>query len=228
MSFKVDIKDIVTVAELLNGIFNKPRQINLPPPSAGPLPPSMQVPGDEQIKNPTKVEKANLLPPVSGKIEVVWMQLSRERFPEAYTTDNPFGFVPDGEKHEILAGTNALAFGSKVRFDTTWRDQNGDEIDRNEAKLLGLADKTRWVVKNVETGESSYLQGLGERFTNLKGKEEVKVEEGGNTGAGQGITNYSDTQGFGQVIQFFREGTFSIHMELPNGMSTAEVVIKVS
>lgn len=228
MSFKVDLKDIVTVAELLNGIFNRPRQINLPPPSAGPLPPSMQVPGDEQIKNPTKTEKPNVLPPVSSRIDVVWMQLSRERFPEAYTTDNPFGFVPDGEKRNILAGNGALNFGSKVRFDTTWKDQNGDEIDRNEVRTLGLADKTRWVVRNVDTGDVSFLQGLGERFVNLKGKEEVKVEEGGNTGAGQGITNYSDTQGFGQVIQFFKEGTFAVHMELPTGQQTSEVIIKVS
>lgn len=227
----VDPSDILTILTLyakykdkIDDLFSRqePAKPTTPKPSVVPFP----VPDEDDVPlNPTTPKKEV----ASGRLSVVWMQLNRDRFPEQYTPENPFGLLSQREVQAILSGQSALNFESAVRFDTKFVDDQGDEVSPEDVHRLGLAWKSKWTVRNVETGEESFLQGQGSTYTNAKGKQEAFVEEVGarETGVGQGTRNYTDTLGFGQRMDFYKEGTYEIFMEIA-GVQTNSLTFKVS
>lgn len=225
---QIDLNQLLAlILQLLSGLTQRPPSTPpvLPPPPKNPTP---DPDDDDKAPNPIP-PKEGTLPPASGKLEVVWMQLSKDRFPEQYTPQNPFGLLSHQQVRDILEGRSALNYESAVRFDCTFRDRTGNEIVPDEVRELNLAWRSKWVVRNVDTGETSYLVGQGTTYTNNKGKQEAKVQEDGaqQTGVGQGTRNYTDTLGFGQRMDFYREGRFEIYMEV-GGVRTNSLTFTVS
>ena len=223
---KVDLGDIPKILELylkykplVDELLKKQTKPSLPP-----APTPIDPPDDgDVIPNPVTPKKAV----VSGRLGVVWMQLSRARFPEFYTPQNQYGLLPRGQVEAILSGESALSFESAVRFDSTFFDADGKEILPEDVHRLGLAWRSRWTVKNGD--EESFLEGQGSTYVNAKGKQEafVKEEGAGETGVGQGTRNYTDTLGFGQRMDFYKEGEFEIFLEIA-GVRTNSLKFKVS
>ncbi len=194
------------VVQLIMRLLDKPKV--LPPPAAGPLPPGMQIPGDEDIKAPVgKPPSASERGvPVRAELKCLWMQAQRSRFPEMYTSGNPFGLFDDDFKRAVLAGTKNLPNGSKLRFDMKAFDAQGRELLPDDVERLGYAGRVRWEI--VCDGKLAWFEGDGRLIPDpgAAGQMVYGYSEGGDGFMGTGISNYSDTKGFCQVMKAFGEG----------------------
>lgn len=133
----------------------------------------------------------------SVKVGLARVQLSRQRFPEEYTDDNPFGLFRDLDGAK--SGSAAIPYGSKVWIDLTPYDQDGQEIKKEDAISLGLAYDTKHVVGGAS------ITGKGGTPGNPKPYETVDTDEVGN-----GITAWKSTNGFLHQVKVHEEGTYEV------------------
>lgn len=165
-------------------------------------------------------------PPVARTVATVHLgiaraQYSRERFPEKYTEDNPFGLYTDAECRAFERGENAINWGSKVWLDATAKDVDGHEFLRPDVMALGLAFNTE--------------HHLGDCFIRGRGADENGQPKPGyvtedTNAVGQGISAWLNSKGFMQQFQFFTSadgGAFAA-FALVNGVKSNEFTIRVS
>jgi hypothetical protein len=93
---------------------------------------------DDIIPNPKPVGRSV----VSVELKLGRAQYNKERFPEQYTEDNPFGLYSGADLRAIQDGSKNLNWGSKLWLDLTARDQNKAELLRPDILTLGLAFRT--------------------------------------------------------------------------------------
>lgn len=129
-------------------------------------------------------------PPVAGRtvatveLKIGRIQLNKERFPLAYTEDNPFGLMQPGP---VMAG-GKMPYASKFWLDITARDAAGHELLRPDILSMGLA-----FVTEHHCGET-FIKGHGADPSGsapLAGYETNDTDEIGN-----GITAWLSTLGF--------------------------------
>ncbi len=120
----------------------------------------------------------------SVELKIGRIQLSRERFPQAYTPENPFGLMQPGP---VVLGGN-MPYASKFWLDITARDAQGRELLRPDILSMGLAFATEH-----HCGET-FIKGHGADPSGsapLAGYETNDTDEIGN-----GITAWLSTLGF--------------------------------
>lgn len=161
---------------------------------------------------PAPKEKGRVVTSVSLKLGRV--QVSRARFPEVYTDDNPFGLVPPGP---IQSGAEAMNWGSKFWLDLTARDADGKEFLREAIVANGLAFKTEH-----HCGEA-YIIGGG-AFPD-GGQKDYKTND--TDEIGNGITAWLSSNGFLHQMKAHGEGEFECWGSV-GGVKSNRFTIKVS
>jgi len=171
---------------------------------------------DDHIPRPSagrKVAKATL--------HLVRSQYSRQRFPEEYNDNNPFGLVPQGELKQIEQGNGALNWENKFWLDLTAYDEQGREFVRADVMSLGLAYKTE-----IRCGDAFIIgHGAAANGEPIAGYETNDTDEIGN-----GITAWLTSKGFLHQMQCFASADGqSFHcFGSVNGVRSNEFDIKVS
>lgn len=129
------------------------------------------------------------------------VQFNRGRFPGTYTDENPFGL--DNRLSEIVAGLEAMCYGSKFWLDLTafYRGPSGqeEEVTRDLVLAHDLAFRTEHHA--VSDGQDSSIVGIG-------GGEAPKAGWRQTSGGivGQGITAWTSSLGFLHQLKAFGEG----------------------
>lgn len=189
----------------------KPVEPNKPTPAGG----DDDFP-DDHIPRPTagrKVAKVTL--------HLARAQYSRERFPQEYNANNPFGLVSQGELKEIERGNGALTWLSKFWLDLTAYDEQGHEFVRADVLTLGLAYKTE-----IRCGDA-FIIGRG---ADAEGQPVAGYETNDTDQIGNGITAWLSSKGFLHQMQCFAAAdgeTFHCSGSV-NGVRSNEFDIKVS
>lgn len=184
---------IKAIGGLLGRLFNhSPKPVPPSAPVVKPTPPASQPDPtfpDDHIPRPSTDVAQRKVTRVRIKLERV--QLSRERFPKAYTEDNPFGLVDPGQ---IAGGQNAMNWGSKFWVDLTAFDQDGHEFLRPDVLSYALAFNT--VIKVGDT----FIKGHGQASAGSD-QPAAGYETNDTNAVGQGITAWLSSLGFMQQFQ---------------------------
>jgi hypothetical protein len=195
------------VPNLIGGLFNRKPKEPVKVPTPAPTQPDPEFP-DDTIPAPTgnsKIEKVRL--------KLARAQYNRQRFPNEYTPENPFGLYSNDTLRDIEAGNQALNYGSKFWLDLTAYDAAGREIMRDRVLSLGLAFKTEFNV-----GEAS-IKGNGSEDA----VEVVDTEDIGN-----GITAFNSSLGFLHQLKAHGEGEFECSGSVDGVKAEQVFTIRVS
>lgn len=189
------------IVSLLAGLIaraTQPRPAAPVAPVVAPVPsPVPAAPGfpDDVMPAPKTARKVG-----SVRLRLARAQYSRERFPEQYTEDNPFGLVPQGELRACMDGSSALNYGSKFWLDLTPFDVNGREITRPEMIAMGLSFRTE------HHAGAAFIVGAGE-LPNAPGEPaDYKTED--TDAVSNGITAWKSSLGYLHQMKAWGEGTF--------------------
>lgn len=178
---------IQAITGWLSGIFNKkpkPPTVPVTAPTPAPSQPDPSFPDDHIPRPPTTRKVARV------RIKLERVQLSKERFPNEYTPENPFGLVSPGP---IQAGSN-MNWGSKFWVDLTAYDEQGKEFLRPDVLTYGLAYKTE-----IRVGDA-VQKGLGAL---PDGTPVPGYVSQGTDAIGHGITAWLSSFGFLHQMQAF-------------------------
>lgn len=180
-------------------------------PTPAPAQPSDGIP-DDMIPEPAKQRKVARV-----RLKLLKAQLSKARFPDAYTEANPFGLIEQGELRQVEAGEAAIPWASKVWTDLTAYDEQGREFLPPAVVKFGLAFKT------VHTLDGAAMVGKGANPDgSWKPYERVDAEQVGN-----GSTAFETTNGFVHQFKVFEEGTFHAAGSV-DGVRSNEFDVRVS
>lgn len=176
----------------IRGLFNRnPRPPAPAQPVVAPQPaavqPDPQFP-DDHIPRPEAERRVTKV-----RIKLERVQVSRERFPQLYTEDNPFGLVP---ARPIQDGQTQMNWGSKFWVDLTAYDQDGHEFLRPDVLKYSLAFNTE-----IKVGDA-FTKGLGPA-TSGSDQPKAGYEQVSTNAIGQGITAWLSTLGFMHQFQAF-------------------------
>ena len=200
---------IPKLISFLLGLFkSKPKP---PAPETG-----KPVGGDSRDDFPDDTIPAPIVTTVVTKVrlKLARIQLSKQRFPEAYTMDNPFGLMPTAE---VESGKSAMPYGSKFWLDLTAYDSKDLEIMRDRVIAYGLCYKTEH-----HAGEA-FIKGHGGTDQNpTAGYETNDTEDIGN-----GITAWISSDGFLHQMKAHGQGTFECSGKV-DGVESNKFTIKVS
>ena len=210
-----DLGAILALIQQLSQLFNSVKEILPKPkptvPVTVPTPAPISPPDfpDDTIPTPSVVRTVKT---VTCKLSRV--QLSRQRFPEAYTAENPFGLVPPGP----IQDGNAMNWGSKFWLDLTARDENGKEFLREDILTAHIAYKTE------HHAGAAFIKGHG---ANADGSLAPGYETNDTDEIGNGISAYISSNGFLHQMKAFGEGTFECY-GVVNGVESNHFNLRVS
>jgi hypothetical protein len=203
------INALPVLVNIIKDILPKPKP-SVPVVTPTPAPNSPNDFPDDTIPIPSKPRTVVTVDCKLGRV-----QYSRQRFPQEYTSENPFGLAKPGP---IQSGAEAMAWGSKFWLDLTARDANGKELLREDILTAGIAFKTEH-----HAGEA-FIKGHG---ANADGSAKAGYETNDTDEIGNGITAWLSTNGFLHQMKAFGEGTFLCY-GVVNGVKSNEFTIRVS
>lgn len=192
-----------------------------------PTKPETPAPDDDKIKPPSTRVNVKV---ASVRAKVIKVQLSRQRFPDAYDPSkggNQFGTMEN--LGEINSGAAAIPYDSKFWLDLTPSDENNLQIRSDVAlKELKLAFKTAHHAED-SSGGHTWIEGVGGE-PGFDGNNGVPITpyKGGDSGwVGQGVSAWLYTSGFVQQFQAFGEGSVKLY-GFVDGVKSNEITIRVS
>lgn len=196
-----DIGKFLQLFQLLKPIIDAVKDI-LPkkkPTAPVTTPTPVEIPDDSDFPDdiiPVPVPKGRKVATVTCKLSRI--QLSRQRFPESYNSDNPFGLMKPGP---VQAGDN-MPWASKFWLDLTARDKDGKEFLREDILAAGIEFKTE------HHAGDTFIKGHGGTGDNLAnpGYETNDTEQIGN-----GITAWLSSNGFLHQMKAFGTGSFDCY-----------------
>lgn len=193
---------------MLLGLFNRAPKKPVDPPTE-------PVGGDSGDDFPDDTIPAPKELPIVAKVRLKLsrVQLSKQRFPDAYTAQNPFGLM---NAKEIEEG-DAMPYGSKFWLDLTAYDSKGKEILRDRVLANGLAYQTEH-----HCGDAFIIGHGGSSQNPTAGYETNDTNEIGN-----GITAWISSEGFLHQMKAHGEGTFECWGKV-NGIESNHFTLKVS
>lgn len=189
-------------------------QVNKPKPIATPGNP---VPKPEQSDDnfPDDSIPAPLAPIARVVAKLGRAAYSKQRFPEEFTHENPFGLIRN--LNEIEAGAANIPYGSKAWIDLTPYDKNGKEILRDAFIGAGLSYKTEHHVGDASIkGDGALPDGTPKPY------ETVDTENVGN-----GISAWESSVGCLHQVKLHTEGSRECYGKL-DGVESNHFTIKVS
>lgn len=167
---------IAAIVEWITGLL---RRAPKPPPPVDPV--TTPTPAPVQVSDEFPDDHIPA-PVVSGRevkrveLKIGRIQLSKERFPAAYTDDNPFGLM---QPRPVMEGGN-MPWASKFWLDLTAYDKDGREFLRPDVLAHGLAFQTE--------------HHCGDAFVKGNGADAT-----GNEPAAEYQTNDTDAIGHGET-----------------------------
>lgn len=153
----------------------------------------------------------------SVRLKLARAQYSRERFPEMYTDDNPFGLYSGDELHAIQEGRAALNYGSKFWLDLTPFGEDGRPLTRPEFLAAGLAYRTEHHVGDA------FIVGAGA----LPNGEPADYRVEDSDAIGNGITAWKSSLGCLHQMKANGEGKFPVSGSV-DGVGGESFVLAVS
>lgn len=204
---------INSIVNLFKGIFGHKK------PPAGPITEPIPAPGspsdfpDDHIPAPATPSRSV----VTLELKLSRAQYSKERFPEEYTAQNPFGLVSQERLRAIERGEANLNWGSKFWLDLTARDANGNEYLRDAIVAKSLAFTTE-----LHAGEA-FIKGHG---ANTDGSLKEGYETNDTDAVGNGISAYISSNGFLHQMKAHSQGEFECWGRVA-GIESNHFVIKV-
>jgi hypothetical protein len=183
----------------------------VPSPSPAPAAPGFP---DDVMPAPKRALKVG-----SVKLVLSRAQYSRERFPEQYTEQNPFGFLSQADCRALMDGSGVLPFGSKFWLDLTPFDESGRQITRPEMIAAGLSFKT-----NHHCGDA-FIVGHGE-LPSAPG-EPAPYETNDTDAISNGITAWKSSLGYLHQMKAWGEGSFPV-VGAVDGVMSNSFTLRVS
>lgn len=169
-----------------------PVPITAPVPSPVPAEPGFP---DDVMPAPKTSRKVG-----SVRLRLARAQYSRERFPEMYTENNPFGLYSQADLRASMDGAGVLNFGSKFWLDLTPFDTEGREISRPEMIAMGLSFRTE------HHAGDAYIVGAGE-LPDAPG-EPADYKTADTDAVSNGITAWKSSLGYLHQMKAWGEGSF--------------------
>jgi len=182
------------LGRFLSGLFNRNRPAPPPAPVVVPTPAAVQPDPafpDDHIPRPASEVEQRKVARVRIKLERV--QYSRQRFPQLFTEENPFGLADPGP---IANGSTAMNWGSKFWVDLTAYDAEGHEFLRPDVLAYNLAFNTE-----IRVGDAS-IKGHGPAQPQSD-QPKAGYETKDTAAVGQGITAWLSSLGFLHQFQAF-------------------------
>jgi hypothetical protein len=204
------------IVSFIKGLFGKGK----PKPPSEPVKEPTPVAGPQDDDFPDDVIPA---PPQKGRkvttvaLHLTRAQYNRQRFPEKYTDDNPFGLYSQDYLKQVEAGNEAINWGSKFWLDLTARDAEGKEFLRDAIVAGGLAFKTEH-----HCGDA-YIIGGGV-FPD-GGNKDYKTND--TAEIGNGISAWLSSNGFLHQMKAHGEGAFECWGKV-GGVESNHFTLKVS
>lgn len=199
---------------LVAGLVAKPAAPKPTKPVTEPTPST--APQDEEFPDDIIPAPAGEVKVKSVRLKLSRVQLSKQRFPEEYTANNPFGL--DERKAEIEAGKANMNYGSKAWYDITAFDEKGHEILRDRVLAAGLAYKTRFVFN-----DNGFYQGNGA----VEDGQPVEPTHADPAGMTYGWEAWRSSLGFLLQTKHHAEGEYTVRAEV-GGVKSNVLTIKVS